>query len=364
MAMAGFSFADADGLRKVMSKKDKELALRDYREQFFQGAIKRGVSESQIAAVWDMIMSFGGYSFCKPHSASYARVSFQAAYLKVHYPAEFIAAVISNQGGFYSTFAYVSEARRMGVTVLPPDVNLSGIRWKGRNKAMRVGLMAIKGLSGNTQERIVAHRTPGPYTGFDDFFVRVRPDEAEARALIHGGALDGLTPGQGHAALLWKLARRQRDRERPAGPGQTPSLFADWREEPCPEIPRGKKIDRLRRQFAALGFLVDTHPMVLFKDRLSGKGLIKASEIRRFVGRRVRLAGWLITGKVTSTRKGEPMQFLTFEDETGIVETVFFPQTHRRFCHMLDWGRPYILSGVVDENFQAVTMNVDQVSKL
>ncbi len=368
VAMAGFSFADADGLRKIMSKKDKELALRDYQERFAQGARERGVSESQISAVWDMIMSFGGYSFCKPHSASYARVSFQAAYLKVHYPAEFMAAVISNQGGFYSTFAYVSEARRLGVDVLTPDVNRSEIRWKGRKRSIRVGLMSVKGLSQKTQERIVENRKQEPFASFDDFFVRVRPDEAEARALIHSGALDCLAPGQGHAVLLWKLARRQRDSkhpaEHPAGPGRTPSLFNSWREEPCPEIPPGKKIDRLRRQFAALGFLVDTHPMTLFKNQLAGKGLIKAKELKRYVGRRVRLAGWLITGKVTSTRKGEPMQFLTFEDETGIVETVFFPQPHRRFCHMLDWGRPYILSGVVDENFQAVTMNVDQVSKI
>ncbi|MBW1819614.1 MAG: DNA polymerase III subunit alpha, partial [Deltaproteobacteria bacterium] len=232
VAIAGFSFADADGLRKVMSKKDKELALRDYRERFFQGARERGVSESRIGAVWDMIMSFGGYSFCKPHSASYARVSFQSAYLKVHFPAEFMAAVISNQGGFYSAFAYVSEARRMGVTVLPPDVNLSGIHWKGRKKAMRVGLMAIKGLSGNTQERIITSRTPDPYTSFDDFYVRVRPDEAETRSLIHAGALDSLAPDESRSMLLWKLARRQRDREHPSASNQTPSLFATWREEP------------------------------------------------------------------------------------------------------------------------------------
>jgi len=229
---------------------------------------------------------------------------------------------------------------------------------------MRVGLMAVKGLSVSTQERIIANRAPDPYTGFDDFYLRVRPDEAEARTLIHAGALDGLAPGQSRAALLWKLARGQRNREHKAGPGRTPSLFTAWQEEPCPEIPRGKEIDRLRRQFAALGFLTDTHPMVLFEDRLCGRGLIKTRDIRSHIGRRVRLAGWLITGKVTSTRKGDPMQFLTFEDETGIVETVFFPQAHRRFCHMLDWGRPYILSGVVDENFGAVTMNVDQVSKL
>jgi len=110
-----------------------------------------------------MMMSFSGYSFCKPHSASYARVSFQAAYLKTHYPAEFMAAVISNQGGFYSTFAYVSETRRMGLEILPPDVNQSDLRWKGRSGCLRVGLLSIKHVDTDTHRRIVAGRMEKPY---------------------------------------------------------------------------------------------------------------------------------------------------------------------------------------------------------
>ncbi len=132
VALAGFSHADADGLRKVMAKKDKALQLRDYKQRFWDGCRRRGVDEADIDRVWRMMLSFDGYSFCKPHSASYARVSFQAAYLKRHHPAEFMAAVISNQGGYYSTFAYVSEAKRLGLAILPPDVNASDCRWQGR----------------------------------------------------------------------------------------------------------------------------------------------------------------------------------------------------------------------------------------
>lgn len=113
MALAGFSPAEADALRKELSKKDRKHELQDSRQRFQEGVRNHGLAEEQIARIWKMMMSFGGYSFCKPHSASYARVSFQAAYLKVHYPAEFMAAVISNGGGFYGTFAYVSEARAL-----------------------------------------------------------------------------------------------------------------------------------------------------------------------------------------------------------------------------------------------------------
>jgi DNA polymerase III alpha subunit len=146
-ALAGFSDAEADGLRKIIAKKDRQRQLADFHHRFMAGTAARGVSADQADAVWQMMLSFSGYSFCKPHSASYARVSFQAAFLKTHHPAEFMAGVISNRGGFYSTFAYVSEARRMGLTVDPPDVTASRIRWTGKNRRLQVGLMAVGGMS-------------------------------------------------------------------------------------------------------------------------------------------------------------------------------------------------------------------------
>ncbi|MGD9057959.1 MAG: DNA polymerase III subunit alpha, partial [Desulfobacterales bacterium] len=206
VVLAGFSHAEADTLRKVLTKKDREYQLRDFKHRFYAGAQQRGVPADKTAEIWDMMMSFSGYSFCKPHSASYARVSFQAAYLKIHHPAEFMAAVISNQGGFYGTFAYVSEARRMGLTVLPPDITSSQVHWTGRADTLRVGLQSVKGLSADTQVRIVAQRLPRPYSGLRDFLERVRPAEDEARSLINCGALDALNPGSNRAALLWELA--------------------------------------------------------------------------------------------------------------------------------------------------------------
>src|SRR5262249_42320213 len=131
MALAGFNAADGDGLRKALSKKRPEKWLGDYRRKFYAGALEQGVGMAVVEAAWKMIESFAGYSFCKPHSASYALVSFQSAYLRAHYPAEFMAAVISNGGGFYSTFAYLSEARRMGLKLLPPDINASALEYTG-----------------------------------------------------------------------------------------------------------------------------------------------------------------------------------------------------------------------------------------
>jgi DNA polymerase-3 subunit alpha/error-prone DNA polymerase len=359
VSLAGFGHAEADGLRKVLSKKDRQYHLRDWRQRFFKGARRKGVPEENIAAVWEMIMSFSGYSFCKPHSASYARVSFQAAYLKVHFPAEFMAAVISNQGGFYSTFAYVSEARRMGLTILPPDINHSQIHWHGRGSNLRVGLLSIKHLAAETQSRIVCARRKAPFNSLHDFLERVRPDESETRALIHCGALDIFNPGGNRAQLLWELARWQSSRARPA------KLFdIDVAHLPPPPLPREDMHARLRREFAVLGFLCDRHPMVLLAEVLPQHGLTKAVRLPRMVGRQAAFAGWLITGKVVRTKHGDPMEFLTFEDETGVIETTFFPDAYRRFCHILDRQRPYLLWGKVEQDWGAVTMTVKRVKAL
>ena len=120
----------------------------------------------------------------------------------------------------------------------------------------------------------------------------------------------------------------------------------------------------MRREFAVLGFLCDRHPMVLYQDALKHRGIVKAKDLRRRVGPHARLAGQLITGKVVSTKHGDPMEFLTFEDETGLVETTFFPRAYRRFCYMLDRGRPFILTGKVEEDFGALTMSVDKVDTI
>jgi DNA polymerase-3 subunit alpha/error-prone DNA polymerase len=358
VALAGFSHAEADGLRKILSKKDKGRKLKAYQERFVTGARKKGIPEDRIQAVWKMIMSFDGYSFCKPHSASYARISFQSAFLKTHFPAEFMAAVISNQGGFYTPSAYVSESRRMGLTILPPDINQSEIRWKGKGDSLRVGFLSIAALSQMTRHQLIENRKKSPYRHLTDFLTRVKPDEPEARALIHSGAFDSIHPGEPRASLLWGLALWGKNRFADS------DLFAEKTPGRIPDFPPENEITRLRNIYAVLGFLYDRHPMTLFHETLKNEGIIKAKDLFRHVGKQVRLAGLLVTGKVIHTRHGDPMEFLTFEDETGLVETTLFPETYRRFCAILDKTRPFILSGKVEEDFGALTLTVNRVFAL
>jgi DNA-directed DNA polymerase III PolC len=362
VALASFSHADADGLRKVMSKKDKVLRLTNYKEMFFTGCAANDVDLEETQRMWAMMMSFDGYSFCKPHSASYARVSFQAAYLKYHYPAEFMAAVISNQGGYYSTFAYVSEAKRLEVQVLRPDVNRSGLRWSGRSKTIRVGLQQVHGLSSAFLERLFTERKKNLFKDLGDFFMRAKPADNEARALIHAGGLDAMQPEGNRTALLWQWSSYLRTfKSRPSL-----SLFAARLPEPPPLPSPGKK-ERLRREYQVLGFLCECHPLQVLQppsEITTGKGLprlIKVESLFERVGQRVQLVLWLLTGKLVSTRTGEAMEFLTFEDETGQVETTFFPRVYRAHAHQLKTGRAYLVDGLVEEDFGALTLTVERV---
>jgi DNA polymerase-3 subunit alpha/error-prone DNA polymerase len=284
-------------------------------------------------------------------------VSFQAAYLKTHFPAEFMAAVISNQGGFYSTAAYVSETRRLGVRVLPPDVNRSEILWKGGDGSVRVGWLTLHHLSEETRGCIVAQR---PYRDLVDLLERARPDEQEARVLVHARAFDGFHPAESHAAQLWQIAAWRKSR---AG-RKSHDLFTRETAVPRPLLAPDDPQERLREEMRALGFLCDVHPMVLCAAQANGKHVVKAKDLPGHAGRRVRCAGFLVTGKVVSTLKGEPMEFITFEDDTGLLECTFFPEIYRRFCHMLDHQRPYFIEGKVEADYGAFTITVDGVSRI
>ncbi|NOQ47261.1 MAG: DNA polymerase III subunit alpha [Desulfobulbaceae bacterium] len=350
----GFSHADADRLRKIMSKKDKQKKLADFRKQFFDNAAAENVPQETIQEIWQMMMSFDGYSFCKPHSASYARVSFQAAFLKTHFPAEFMAAVISNQGGYYSTFAYVSEARRIGLTILPPNVNKSGLCWQGNKKKLRVGLMAIKHLSQASMQRIVKERSKKAFSSMPDFLHRIQPDDDEARSLIHAGALD--QPAEDNRGVLfWHLARRKKMQSMATG-----GLFAIHPTPPV--LPPENRLQRLRNEYLALGFLCNRHPITLFADQRKRHGAILATDLSKYAGKqqKIRFLGWLITGKIVGTKTGEPMKFLTFEDETGQVECTFFPKVYRRCCNLLHGKGPLLLEGRMEEEFGACTLTVER----
>jgi error-prone DNA polymerase len=364
---AGMPLATADGLRKSLSKKRPARQLAGYAEEFFAGAVALGREPDTIKTVWEMIMSFAGYSFCKGHSASYIQVAQHSCYLRAHYPAEFMAAVLGNGGGFYHPFAYVAEAMRMGLVVHPPDVNASDFRCTGRGRELRIGLQFVKGLSADGAERLLAARGGRPYCSLFDLRSRAGIAADDLRALIKVGALDSIGGGWTRPMMLWMMDAGQQAGAPEAGVGSGPSPETDWFSSLPPAVPVLKEYSaerRRREEYAALGFVTDTHPMRLEADRLARFRLCRSTDLPRLVGRHVMMAGMLTTAKPVHTRADEPMEFVTFDDGDGLIETVLFPRVYRERGHVLFDQGPFIFRGKVEEEFGAITVTVTHLDRL
>ncbi len=367
IALAGFDSSSADDLRKIVTKKHKRHQLEAYKVQFFMGAQQKGADAETCEKIWEMILSFAEYSFCKPHSASFALVSFQSAYLRVHYPAEFIAAVISNQGGYYSAFAYISEARRMGLQVLLPDINESEQKYSGRGKKVRVGLMQLKGITQNAVKTVLAERQKnGLFASFADFLSRVTFDAADIAIFIKAGTFDTLEPHKSRPELLWHLYWWQSHKKSAPATGTTLSLFEENTvlpdELPKPPAYSSKELWQMEEEI--LGFLLSQHPLTLYKEQIQRLRHVKGCDLHKHIGEHVHTIGWFITAKVVSTRHKQLMEFISFEDTTAIYETTFFPKVYTRFAYMMTDKRPFLLQGRVDEQFGAIYLNVEKIQFL
>ena len=364
VALAGFDEVDADKLRKVIAKKMGGTKLAAYQNQFFDGCRKNGVCDETVRKIWEMMLSFDGYSFCKPHSASYAMVSFQSAYLRVHHPAEFMAAVLSNQGGYYRPHAYIAEVRRMGLFTTGPDVNVSRWRYYGKGRDVVIGLMAIKGLSASGAQAILEERDRGgDYKNLEDFSRRVRLNRDDIIALCPAGVFDGIAGG-----LQRPLQARKLLGMRCEGTG---SKNGELFETECGTsvIAPNNRVKRneadLWEEYNALGFLRHVHPLALWKDNvLAVKHRAKASRIGDHIGCNVKMVGWPVTQKDVWTKDGLTMSFLSLEDETALYETVIFPDVYAKYNKLLFDQRPLLVYGRVVNDQGAVTLEVDRIEAL
>lgn len=307
--LAGWSHHEADQLRKLLGKPDCEARLPLFEARFRRGCGERGVQTAVVEEAWDMIRTFTGYSFCKPHSASYAQVSFESAWIKTHHPAVFFAAVISNQGGYYPAIAYLGDARRHRLTVRGPDVNASGWAFGAEGEqAVRVGLMQVHGAIEKEVRSLLAEREAGgPFADLDDLLGRVKPSVATAEALCAAGVFDRWTADGDRTRLMWA-------RLGGVPPGVRPrptDLF-----------------DRADLEMATMGLTLELHPAALARVRKGG-GPHRAAEVSK-PNRPLRFWALVVADKDVATAKGERMQFVTFEDETGLCEAVAFPEVIRR----------------------------------
>ena len=364
--LAGMDLAEADALRRCMSKKRNWEAMEKYRGRFIRGCRENGVSPEVADALWEQIECFAGYAFCKAHSASFARISYQAAYLKAHYPAEFMASVLTNQGGFYATSVYLEEARRMGLRPLLPHIHRSregytaekvSSCWEDGNRrdGIRVGLMQIKHLGRDTVRSILKHRSRGGlFLSFQDVCSRAGASFREIETLVRCGALDCL--GANRPELLWKLGLLRRHKEKVEGD----ALFS--REPDAPPLPDYSPLEKLKAETEILELAVSAPPLGFFRKQLNALGAVPSDALCEYAGRHVRVAGRVVTSKRTQTKQGETMKFLTLEDLHGLMEVTLFPGVYRRYGHLLPAELPLVVEGKVEEDCGSLSITASKLA--
>ena len=334
--LAGFSLGEADLLRRGMSHFDPGKRMQELQQKFVdQAQAKSGVSVETGQRVWEMMAAFAGYGFPKAHAASYAQVAWRSAWCKSHFPAEFMAAVLANWGGYYSQRVYLSEARRMGLSVRPPLVNQAGrnfgVRQLDDQKVLFMGLEQVRDLTRRTIERILRQR---PFDSLDDFLTRADPRPLEASHLARVGALEGL--GSIPAILRrlqaggWQLGQM--------------SLFG-WNEASGEDWTLEQK---MAAQQELLGISLEANPLELLADKISAAHAISTLEAAGRIGQRVTVAGLRQTSHRSKTAKGESMLFLSLEDLSGTLDVVLFPAAYRQAKEIVNSSEPFLITGVME----------------
>ncbi len=350
--IVGLSLEEADLLRRAMSGKMRShAAMKLIVEKFFTNCRLKGYPEEVTNKLWKQIESFAGYAFCKAHSASFAVLSFQVAYLKAHYPAEFMAGVLSNGGGYYSAAVYISECRRLGIKVLLPSVNESAYEYQGNKDKVRIGLMAIKDLEKKSSDVIINERKKnGKFISLKDFLGRTSLSFTQAEILIKCGAADCF--GKTRPTLLRLLDIYFRNKK--LNEDKNGNLFAGE----ALKLERESRTDRQYsieeicvNEYEAFGYMVSRHPLEFFGDENASayqSGIVNAIDIPKLHNRKVKMIGWYMASKRVTTSKGEVMKFLSLEDLTGTFEAVLFPKAYRIYAELTISMGPYLVEGKVD----------------
>jgi DNA polymerase-3 subunit alpha len=365
--LAGYSLGEADLLRRAMGKKKPEEMAKQ-RERFVSGAVERGIDQAKAEQVFNLMAEFAGYGFAKSHSAAYALITYQTAYLKAKFPREYMAALLTTESGNHDKLApYIAHAGEMGIEVLAPDVNESARDFTVVEGGIRFGLAGVKNVGEGAIESILEARKSGdPFKSLIDFASRMQGSKVNRRvveSLVKCGSFDGIAKNR---ATLWNGldialeagAAVQRDREI----GQQ-SLFGGAAGEPPPEpeLPEAPEwTDRQRLEFEkeVLGFYVTGHPLGSVSKLLDRFSDVKAAEVEGREGREVRAGGLLTALRETRTRRGALMAFGTLEDLTGSFDLVIFAEPYGQHASLLkaalsgegeDGPQPLLITGNLEQ---------------
>ena len=315
--LAGFSLGQADLLRRSMTEEISQEEKEKLREDFISGCQKKGVEKKVAEKVFGQLASFGAFGFCKAHAASFAKIAYQSAYLKAHFPKEFFLGILNNQPGLYPPRVILNEARGYGIRILAPDINESEGKFSSEDSAIRIGLSSVKGIGPSSLEEILRQRRKKTFESLEDFSLRVRVERSLLETLILSGYLDSLNGKKVHQPLEKKAAL----------------------------------------EMDLLGLNVSSHPLLIFRQILNGKKRVKSSSLSKIAeGETVNVAGITTILHTPPTKSGQRVVFLTLEDEEGLIDVTIFPSAQEDCAKDIFEADFLLIEGYVQKHGPAVSL--------
>ena len=368
--LGGFSLGQADLLRRAMGKKKHDV-LEAQKETFLDGAKQNGLDKKLAEEIFELMAHFADYGFNKSHSAAYALVAYQTAYLKAHYPQEFMAAMLSSVMGTNDKIGfYIERCKHMGIAVLPPDVNASLASFSVDNLSIRFGLAAVKNVGENAIVNLIKARTDkGPFTSLVDFCTKVDMRLVNKRvieSLIKCGAFDSFGNKRSQLFIILEKAvevAAQKQKDELTGQlglfGEVEMQQAD--DIALPNIPEWPKDQILALEKEITGFYITGHPLDQYREKLNKYSNINQLNNENYDGKTVKIAGLITSLKRLTTKKGDNMCFLEVEDFTDKIEVVVFPKIFYQSTNLLAVDVPVIISGKVNANDETAKILADRI---
>jgi DNA polymerase-3 subunit alpha len=371
--LASFSLGEADILRRAMGKKKKE-EMAAQRAKFMAGCANNKIPEKKAERIFNLMEEFAGYGFNKSHSCAYALLAYQTAYLKTHYPVEFMASLLTSEAGNSDkTVKYINEARGMSISILPPDVNESDLYFTPVGEAIRFGLAAIKNVGENTAKAIRESRlNQGEFRSLYEFCERIESRFLNKRvfeSLIKSGAMDSLGARESMLASVDDAVMAQQRATRARESGQhglfgtaaapAPVAFEMRESEPWSEE------ERLASEYAMLGFYVSGHPLAKYASRLQELKTLTLAEIEgQRNGKEVAVAALIVGVRPMRSRKGARWAIFTVQDMTGVQELLAFPESFAKLENVLKPGTPLLLKARVQIEEAGTRLSLQEARRL
>jgi DNA polymerase-3 subunit alpha len=371
--LASFSLGEADILRRAMGKKKKE-EMAAQRAKFMAGCANNKIADKKAERIFNLMEEFAGYGFNKSHSCAYALLAYQTAYLKTHYPVEFMAALLTSEAGNTDkTVKYINEARGMGISILPPDVNESDLYFTPVGEAIRFGLAAIKNVGENTAKAIRESRLQqGEFRSLYEFCERIESRVLNKRvfeSLIKSGAMDSLGARESMLASVDDAVMAQQRALRIRESGQH-GLFGTA-AAPAPvifelrEAELWSEEERLASEYAMLGFYVSGHPLARYATRLQELNTLTLAEIEgQRNGREVNIGALIVDTRAMRSRKGARWAIYTIQDMTGVQELLAFPESFAKLENVLKPGTPLLLKTRVQVEESGTRLSLQEARRL